>query len=301
MEKTFRHQTDLAQMRDDIIKAAELAEVPYDRDVIRRVLQAYGDFFGGSAVTFVTSTRPEGKRGLSVRYVELQVPHDPYAIALAEGFITPKGEPIDALLPEIRSRYDILGYGVDMEVGYGLAKIWVFIRPPQPIERAYGLSSLPQSVRSHADYFSRHGLDIMSLFALDYRHRSTNIYFMVKEPGQFTPDMIGKMIGDLDLEVPSREILEYCTNTITIYPTFNWESTAAERLCLGMAAPTPEMVPTQLHPLIERYTRQVPILSQRRIFIFSVTPARDETYIKIESDYTGSMVELMQQGARAVP
>ncbi len=301
MEKMFRHQTDLGQMKDDIIKAAELAEVHYDRDVIRSVVQAYGDFFAGSAVTFVTSTRPEGKRGLSVRYVELQVPHDPYAIALAEGFITPKGDPIEALLPEIRSRYDILGYGVDMEVGYGLAKIWVFIRPPQPIERAYELSWLPESVRNHAGYFSRHGLDIMSLFALDYRHRSTNIYFMVKEPGRFPPAGIGEMVGDLDLEVPNQEILKYCSNAVTIYPTFNWESAAVERLCLGMAAPTPESVPTHLHPLIERYTREVPILSQRRIFIFSITPARDGTYIKIESDYTGTMAEMMKQGAQAVP
>jgi len=301
MKATPEQQKFLDRMTDHVVAAAEIAEVAYEKDLIRNILDAYCDFFCGSAVTFVTNTKPGDKRTLSVRYVDFDHPHDPYAIARAEGFLVPDGHPVDTILDEIRGRFPLLGYGVDLEVSRGLTKIWVFLRTPRPVEESFALPSLPDSIRDHQEYFSRHQLQYMSLFALDYHHLSTNIYFMVPEPGKYTIGKIEKMIGELGLEVPDRQLLDYCKYAATIYPTFNWQSPHAERLCLGMAAGGVENVPTHLHPLLEKYTREVPIVSPDRMFIYSVTPGRRDHYIKIENDYTGTMIKMMIEGTHAVP
>jgi hypothetical protein len=301
MQPAFMHQTDLDQMYDDIVKAAEIAEVPYDKDAIWSVLNAYGDFFSGSAISFVTSTRPAPQRGLSVRYVELGMPHDAYAIGLEQGLITRQEHSFDALLPEIQSKYTVLGYGVDLSAAHGLAKIWVFLRDLPPVEDLCATLAVPDSVKNHLDYYAQYGLKHVSLFAFDFRSRTINIYFMVKRPGLFPPDKVAGMIGDLGFAVPTPEVLEHCSRAVTIYYTFRWDSPQIERACFGTITPDPSLIPTHWHPLLERYVAQVPCLSERRVFIYSITPARSGDYIKIENDYTGSMTELMRGGAQAVP
>ena len=295
----FRHKTDLDGMLEDIVKAAEIAEVPYNKENIWRVLIAYRDFYSGTSVTFTTTTKPKEERGLAVRYVELKVPHDPYAIALENGLIIRRGYPIEDLYSEIKSIFPILGYGVDMDVQYGLIKIWTFLQIPQPINKAYQMSSLPASIRNHADYFSKYNLLDFSLFALDFRNLTTNLYFMVPEPGIYSPEKIAGIIGDVDLTVPSEELLMRCSKAATIYPTFSSDSDRIERICFGMVAYQPNEVPTHLHPVLEHFAEHAPFQSEKRRFIYSVTPSRRGEYIKIENDYTGSMIDQMMMGAHA--
>lgn len=297
----FMHRTDLQQMYDDIVKAAKIAEVSYDRGAIQSVLDVYKDFFSGSAISFVTNTRPREERHLSVRYVEIQVPHDAYGIALEHGLVTRQGHPIDDLIPEIRSKHSILGYGADLVVAHGLAKIWQFFRTLPVVEEVCTISSLPASVGQHAGYFAKYGLRHVSLFAMDYRHKTTNMYFMVKEPGLFPPVKIAGMIEDLGLKVPTDELLEHCSRAVTIYYTFSWDSPKIERTCFGTIAPEPNLIPTHLHPLLERYVAQAPCVGENHVFIYSITLARSGDFVKIENDYTGSMTLLMRGGAQAVP
>jgi hypothetical protein len=296
----LRKQVDLNRMCDDIIRAAEIADAPHDKDAIWPVLNAYGDFYSMSPVSFVTNTKPKEKRRLHFRYVELQVPHDAYAIAFAQGFITKHGHAIDEMIPALQSACPIQGYGVDTDAASGLAKLWVFLRDFPSIDSVCAMPFLPESVRGHAEYFAKYGLGTVSLFAVDYRHRTINIYFMVSSPGQYTADKVARMIGDLQLEMPSAEILEYCSRAVTIYPSFAWESPRIERICFGIPAPRPSMVPTHLHPLISRYTAEAPTLGKERQFIFGISRARDGSYVKIENDYSGSMVGAMNEGAQAV-
>lgn len=297
----FRHKTDLEQMHRDIVQASQIAGVPCDKDAVWNTLQAYKDFFSGSAVTFVTNTKPQDKRGLAVRYVELQMPHDPYAIAREAGFITEQKNPLTDLLFELQAKHAILGYGTDLAAAYGFAKIWVFLQRLPPIREVCALSSLPASLTDRVEFFENHGLNHVSLFALDYRHETANIYFMVKRPGLFSPDQIAQMLTGVGLQVPSQEMLEHCARAVTIYYTFDWNSAEIQRACFGTIVPDPSLVPTHLHPLLERYTTQVPFQTEKRIFIYSITPARDGDYIKIENDYTGTMTDLMRGGMEAVP
>ena len=225
---------------------------------------------------------------------QLGVPHDPYATALAEGFIRHEGHPLDNLLPEIQATYPVVGYGVDLEVAYGLEKIWPFFpHLPQPAARAYAMPSLPDAVKAQAGYFEKYGLEDFSLFALDYRNRTINLYFMVR-PGHLAPETIAGMIGDLGFQVPGQEILGYCSMAIPVYFTFSWDSPRVERLCFATVAFDERMLPTHLHPLIDRYCAGAPFAVPQRTFIFNLTFTRKGDFIKIENDYTGSMTDLMR-------
>lgn len=294
MEKNETKQTNLEQMYHDIEKASEIAGVPYNRYVIRSILEAYKDFFSGSPVSFATNTRPLEDRKLSVGYIDLQIPHDPLRTALEKGFIITGDHPIYELLVEIRSRFPLMGYGIGLEVSRGLTKIKPFVSP-QPVEKVLQITSLPRSVRDYFPYFYRHNLEVFHLFALDYLNKAVNIYFKIKEPGQLTSQQVIDMLTGLDFEVPPMDILEYCTRASFIYPTFRWDSADITRLCFGITAPEPDMVPIHLDPLLDIYTRQAPILSEQRRFIYSLNIERRVHYVKIESDYTGTLIDHMER------
>ena len=192
-----------------------------------------------------------------------------------------------------------MGYGVDVNVAAGLTKIWTFFQIPQPMEKAYAMSSLPESIKAHADYFLKYDLDVFHLFALDYSKKTLNLYFMVKEPGKFPPEKIAGMLEDLGFEVPQPEMLEFCSKAITIYYTFTWDSPEVQRVCFGVIASAPDEIPTHLDPLIEQYVENVPFFTENRKFIYGITFAPENIYIKIENDYNDSMTDLMEKGAQA--
>jgi len=289
-----RLTTGLERLYEDVEAAAELAGASCIRETTWGLLKAYRKFFMTSAVSFRTSTRAPEKRGLNVRYVELDTPEDPHPIARAEGFLSRTGHPLDDLLPEIQRQFPILGYGLDFGVSYGLEKIWAFFpHRPQPIEKVRSLPSIPESVWAHARYFARFGLNDLSLFALDYRNRTVNLYFM-RAPGSFSTGRLAELIGELGFEVPGEELLQHCTRSVPIYFTFTWDSPRVERLCFGVITSGPGQVPTHFHPLIERYTAGVPFATESRKFIYSVTLSRGEAFIKIENDYNGAMTPLMR-------
>jgi hypothetical protein len=158
---------------------------------------------------------------------------------------------------------------------------------------------VPDAIKKHEEYFTKFDLVDFSLFALDFKNRTTNIYFMVDDPGKFPTEKVAGMIGDLGFKVPSLELLEHCSKALTIYYTFSWDADLIDRVCFGTTALNSGDVPTHLHPLIETYVERAPTLADKKTFIYSITPSRSGDYIKIENDYTGSMIELMTMGANA--
>ncbi len=294
-----RCNTDLKKMHEDIIKAANVAEVPYDEEVIKKVLKAYGEFFSGTAVTFVTSTKPKEKRALSIRYVELQVPHDPFLIARSNGLLEVDNHPIFDFLSNVQKTYPIMGYGVDVDVNYGVAKIWTAYQIPQPLERAYAEKNAPSCIKNYATYFSKYDFHVFHLYAFDFRSRSVNVYFMVTKEGFFTPQKVVEMIEGVDLKLPPQEVIDHCAKALTIYYTFSWESDVVERVCFGTAVDSPNLVPTHLHPIMKKYVRGAPFQTEKRKFIYSITLSRTGYYIKIENDYNGAMIDMMKTGIQA--
>ena len=288
---TFTHTTDLHRLHDDIIRACEISESPYSSEAIWSVLNTYSDFFRGSPISFRTTTRSKERRALNARYVELDVPHDPFPTALDAGLIKKEGHPVENIIPEMQARFPFDGfggYGVDFGAHYGFEIIWGFFNGSQMIEEVYQMPSLPESVKAHADYLAKYNLNDPRLMGVDFRNKSINLYFFAHEIKGFSPEAVTGMIKDLGFTVPSEEVLGHCVSSLPIYFTFTWDSPRVERLCFCAHAKKEE-TPIHLHPVIERYVAEAPVLNQQGLFMYNITLARDGDFIKIENDYTGTL------------
>jgi hypothetical protein len=296
----FKLKNDLNRLVKDIHTLCKLTGVNFNEVAIWKGLNAYKKFYSGSALSIRTTTKPIEKRDVSVRYVEMMIPHnpDPYTIALREGLIKRNGHPIHKMISEVLDTFDIMGYGVDIDSRKGFSKIWPFIIPGS-ICPLFSMRFIPVSIKKYERYFKNHKLNTLALFAFDFLHYTTNIYFMLKDPSTMTTDKCRRLIEDLGFKVPSEELLNYCNNAVHLNYTFSWDSEKIERLCFGMACHDILEVPMHLHPLIQKYIKRSPFQSDVHKFIYGITFTPDDLYYKIENDYNGTMVDFLLMGAKA--
>lgn len=293
-------QRDLQQFFRDIQAAAGAAGVSYDETVIWKHLTAYEKFFSSSPAALRTTTKPQEKRDLSVRYLDVTTPHDPFGTAVEHGLLTREGHPIEQIIPECQARFPVTGAGIDFSVAHGFEKIWPIFNPAVSIDDICNLTSMPPAVRNYRSHFARFDFKWVSLLALDYWNKTINVYFMIKDCSIYPPERIAAMIADVGFQVPGREELELNSKTVCIYHTFSWESPKVERLCFVLAGPQ-EAVPTHLHPVMEQFVQQVPVIAPQRQFTWNTTYATRGDYYKIEADYSGTMGQSLGATIAAIP
>jgi len=300
IKSDFKCNNDLNQMVKDILKLGKITGVKCNEDALWKGLNAYSKFFTGSPVSIRTTTKPIEKRDVSVRYVEMMMPHnpDPYITAINEGLIKKNGHPIHKMIVETIETFEILGYGVDLDARTGLSKIWPFI-VPCPIDPIFSMKYIPESMKKYKEYFNKHGLIIFAVFAFDFTHNTTNIYFMIKNPSTATPEKCKALVADLGFDLASDEIMERCCHAAHLNYTFSWDSNKVERLCFGIACHDAKDVPTHFHPLIKKYVEESPFQSEIRKFIYGITFTPNGLYYKIENDYNATMVDFLFMGSRA--
>ncbi|MHA1884419.1 MAG: aromatic prenyltransferase [Promethearchaeota archaeon] len=300
VESNFKCSNDLEQMIKDFAKICDITGVNFNENAARKAFDAYKEFFTGAPVSIRTTTKPVERRDVALRYVEFFMPHnpDPYTHAINEGLIKIDDHPIHDMFKEVMDTFQMMGYGVDVDASTGLSKIWPFIVPGS-IEPLFTLKSAPESIKNYRDYFIKHGLTDFALFAFDFLHNTTNIYFMIQQPPKPSYDSCVSLVEDLGLKIDSEEAMEGCRRAVHLNYTFNWESDKLERLCFGIAADTHEEVPVHFHPLIEKFVKESPLQSESQKFIWGVTFTNNGLYYKIENDYNGAMVDFLGMGTKA--
>lgn len=297
---SFKCNTDLSQMVEDILKLGEITGVKCNEKSIWKVLNTYSKFYKGSPVSMRTTTKPIENRDIAIRYVEMMMPHnpDPYTTAINEGLIKNEGHPIHEMILEAQATFDMMGYGVDLDARRGLSKIWPFIIPGS-IKPLFSMKSIPTSMKKYEDFFFRHNLTAFSLFAFDFSHKTMNIYFMLQKPSKASYENCKSLIEDLGFKLPSSELIERCRDAAHLNFTFSWESDKIERLCFGMACNDYNDVPMHLNPLIRGFVEKTPLQSEKNKFVWGLTLTNNGSYYKIENDYNGTMVDFLLLGCKA--
>jgi hypothetical protein len=198
-----------------------------------------------------------------------------------------------AALEAIQRNFPILGYGVDIGLTNGLEKIWPFFpHQPQPVQAIAELPYLPRAIAKNLSFLLEFGLREVSLFALDLHNATVNIYFLYP-PHTFSAGQITSMFGAAKLACPEPPLIEHCRLAIPVYCTFSWQSDAIVRLCFGSMYPDHRAIPTEMDPMLGRYVERAPFVSDTGGFIMSTTSTSEACFIKIENDYNGQMIELM--------
>jgi len=300
VKSDFKCKNDLDQMIKDFAKICEIAGVSFKENAAWKVFNAFHDFFAGAPVSIRTTTKAVERRDVALRYVEFFMPHnpDPYTHAIDEGLIKKNGHPIHEMIIEAMDTFQMMGYGVDVDASTGLSKIWPFIVPGS-IEPIFAMKSIPDSMKKYKKYFLRHDLTDFSLFAFDFLHNTTNIYFMLKQPPKATYDNSLALVEDLGFKPATEETMEGCTKAVHLNYTFSWDSEDIERFCFGMACDDATEVPVHLHPLMKKFVAETPLQSDSNKFIWGVAFTKNGLYYKIENDYNGTMVDFLGMGCKA--
>jgi hypothetical protein len=273
-----------------IEEASRLLDVDCSRDEVWPVLTAYEDAFTEAVIVLSIATGSDaGELDYSITIPKGGA--DPYEVALEKGFTAPTDHPVGVLLSDIRDRFPLGGYAIDVGVGGGFKKTYTFF-PLEDLPGVPGLSevpSMPRSLAGNAGYLAEHGLvGGVTGIGIDYQHNTANIYFGKLPAERLEPQAIRSLIVGLGLPEPSEQLLEFARSAFAIYITLNWDSPKIERICFAVITSDPMGIPAQLDPEIARFATIAPYAfadEGDRVLVYGITAAPTGEYYKLGSYY----------------
>lgn len=292
---------DLHGLVADLKAMSALAEVPFDEQKTRAVIDAYAESFRTSPVAMRTTTKPVDRRDLSVRYLDMLGRHDldPLAVAYAKHFVENDGHPVFALYQEVKERCGAFGFGVDLNVRSGFSKIWMAPSLKESnLATISTLCHLPQGVRKAAGHLERFGFGTCGLWGFDFVHKTVNLYFMINQQGSSARDY-GALLADLGFHSDLPGVLDACRPAHVVYYSFSWESERVERVCFAVVCEHRAQVPLHFHPLIVKCLGDAVFMHGREKCIYSVVWSPRGHYFKIDNDYSGTQGTQLVDAGRA--
>ncbi|WAL93121.1 aromatic prenyltransferase [Streptomyces sp. Je 1-369] len=246
--------TGINEVCSAIEEAARLAGVPARPDSVRPIVSAFAEGLHEAGVVYSLSTRQDTPAELDFTLTVPTRSGDPYATALAHGFLTATGHPLDTLLADIQSRCTISEYLIDGGVAGGFNKIYAHF--PQDVQDVAGLAelpSMPPALAQSLGLLARHGLSDVAMIGIDYPRRTVNLYFTQLSEQCRAPATILALHRELGLPAPGEAMLAFAARSFRIYTTLSWDSAGIERICYApppargwepaaLPAPVPERV-----------------------------------------------------------
>jgi hypothetical protein len=284
--------TIVNRIRTDVVNVAKSFGAEYSEAVIDQIFQGFGEKFTNAGFAIRVQNKRNQKVDCNIRYGEAKENCLAWDIARESGLLSDQGHPVDKLIQEMFQAIPAIAYGADFDINYGLVKIW-HLPKIVPVEEAFKIPSLPKSVNAHIDFFKKYHLDALCALTVDYRNKSTNLYFDAHHPEQRTTQFYKNILQSQQFQVPSDEVLEILVNCPEIAVTFNWSSPRIERMCFYTAFVNRETVPQHINPVLKKFAQEAPALLDNPGFLvgWSFGPdAKKGTYIKIDVDYHGLVV-----------
>ncbi|MFI5687576.1 aromatic prenyltransferase [Streptomyces sp. NPDC051636] len=267
--------SELADLYSAIEKSAGLHGVPYSHDKVRSVLTAYKDAVTAPH-TMIAFRMGTGRRYESDVDWRFSVPQetDPYAVALANGLTESTDHPLHSLFAEVVERTDAVGHGIDFGASHGFKKIYVLYSPNdmEPLSTLADLPSMPKSLAGNYDFFARHGMGgkQLMMFALDYQHRTVNVYINGLSAESLTEQNLRSVFRDLELPEPSERLLKLGERAAGVYATLSWDSPKVERFCFTNVAKDPGDLPVPMEPKIKKFLASIPRRTPDDTFLYYV-------------------------------
>ncbi|MFC8725771.1 aromatic prenyltransferase [Streptomyces bacillaris] len=278
----------------DLRTTATALGAPYSEAVTNRVLDAYASAFDEGAVLWRTTDRPGA--GLDYRFYARR-PLDTMTIARRAGFIA-GDDPLAALVQAWSGLYGgAPEQSCDFDAALGQTKTWVYLAGTRPLDDVLGVPGVPDALRRLAPLFHGLGLDHVRHVAVDYRHRSVNLYFRARGP--VDPEQCRRFTALAGAEPPGERLFGEMAaflsrGAYTFSVTLSSTTGAVERVAF-YALKLPD--------------GQFPLLSGQLLTFFDVEPSYDPedmnavawsfgaggaTYVKAERSHCGDLVALIR-------
>lgn len=288
-------KNDLAKLKSDIIKAAELAEVSYDEMLLDKMMKVYQENFLGNrtCIAIGTTTRRVEHRGLSVQIIDIFNKYDPFKLAKRNQLLPNMGSPLDKFMEEIKNYIPILGYGIEFGVMTGIEQIYVMCAShlPQPIERIFSLKNTPDSIKGAKQLLAKLQLKFSCVFGINYLKGMLTLQFMTKQVEKLDAKYIEDMLKELGYKIPAKGVVELCEKAIMISTEFSCTKSLPDSVSFQMIAHSMEEVPKNLNGFIENYVQNAPFKKEKKKYIYTVTFTRNGQFLKLQNDYSGNSVD----------
>ncbi|MEV0492106.1 aromatic prenyltransferase [Streptomyces atratus] len=280
---------EAAELYSAVEETARLLDITCSRDKVWPILAAYGEAFAHAApLAFRVATGVHHVRDLDCRFVTYPKGRNPYPLALSEGLVRETDHPVGDLLSDIEGRCPVDTYGIDFGVVSGFKKIYAGFTPDglQELSKLADIPSMPRSLAENMNFFTRHGLDDRVAFiAIDYAHRTVNVYFNGIPAECFEPKTITSMLREIGLPEPSEQMLKLGQGAFGLYITLSWDSATIERFCFGVTTTDLASLSVRIEPELQRLAESVPYGGVDRKFVYGVASAPEGEYYKLESHY----------------
>lgn len=247
---------------DEVYAAVErtsrLLDVPCSPDRFEPVWKAFGDQLPDSHLVFSMAAGEAHRGELDFDFSLRPEGADPYTTALEHGFIEPTDHPVGSVLAEVNKRCGIASYGVEYGVVGGFKKSYAFFPLDDfpPLAEFARIPSVPPCLAGHVDTLTRLGLDDkVSAIGVNYRKNTLNVYLAASAVA--TDDKLA-LLRAFGYPEPDARVRQFIERSFSLYPTFNWDSSAAERICFSVKTQQPGELPAPHDEPTEAFAREVP-------------------------------------------
>lgn len=283
------------QFLRDLELTADAIDAAYSPAVTRRMLEVYEQSFRDGAVLWRATDKPGG--ALNYRFYERR-PVDTVGLAVAAGLFGADNE-----AARLISSWSALYPGestqlCDFDAARGLVKTWVYLGGMRPLDDILAAEGVPARIRGYEPVFRDLGLEQVRHVAVDYQHRTANLYFRTPH-GITRADTEGfaTLAESSPPDVDTYTDIERFTapDGFTFSVTMSIDTGSIERV--GYYA-------------LKLPAGQFPAMGPRLTTFFQTAPSRDEeemnavawsfggpgrNYLKAERSYCGELVALMRQ------
>ncbi|MEV1063745.1 aromatic prenyltransferase [Streptomyces sp. NPDC050263] len=281
--------SEAAEIYSAVTETVRLLGIACSRDKVWPILSAYGEAFTHAMpLALRMATGPQHAGDLDCRFITYPKGQNPYPLALSKGLTPKTSHPVGALLSDIEERFPIDGYGIDFGVVSGFTKVYVGFAPEdlQKLSNLSEIPAVPSSLADNTDFFVRHGLDDKIAFvAIDYLHRTVNLYFNDVPAACFEAEAIRLMLREIGLPEPSEQMLGLGGQAFGLYVTLSWDSPVIERFCFGVTTTDLASLPVPIEPQLEKFAQSVPYGDADRKFVYGVAATAVGEYYKLETHY----------------
>ncbi len=281
---------DPERFLEDLRTAAEAIQAPFDRSVVQQTLEVFDAELRRCVVQLKATCQEEA--GVYYRFF-YKWERDLTALAQEHGMIPRESSPIVDLQQQVLTNYPgSTRAGLDLETGFGLAKVWTFTGGPTPIEQLLNLPAIPESVHQHLDFFQRHGLRHVFFVASDFQQNSMNVYFGLEEDcrNENWIRRLAEETGELPSDEAFSQMLASLAVSVGVGATFRWDAPEMGRWCLyGLNVPYDD--PSLAHrvpPLpdrLQRFRTSAPTLNESPQYNVAWSFGQAGLYTKLEKSY----------------
>ncbi|MGW8450808.1 4-hydroxyphenylpyruvate 3-dimethylallyltransferase NovQ [Streptomyces niveus] len=287
----MNQEFDRERFRVDLRATAAAIGAPVTPRVTDTVLETFRDNFAQGATLWKTTSQPGDQ--LSYRFFS-RLKMDTVGRAVDAGLL----DGTHPTVPIVEDWSDLYGgtpvQSADFDAGRGMAKTWLYFGGLRPAEDILSVPALPAPVQARLKDFLGLGLAHVRFAAVDWRHRSANVYFRGQGPletAQFARvhALSGGTPPAADVVA---EVLAYVPEDYCVAITLDLHTGAIDRVCF-YALKVPKDARPRVPARIATFLEVAPSHDPEECNVIGWSFGRSGDYVKAERSYTGNMTEIL--------